>query len=94
MSRLNKLQEILENSNRNSNIQRVQALPSKEVVLIQLSDFLLGAASSRINNISHSNTAKINLLDRLEKHLGHKIEPTNKSENKFNVFAIQLGGGW
>jgi len=94
MSRLNKLHEILENSNRNSNIQRVQALPSKEVVLIQLSDLLLGAASSRINNIGHSNTAKINLLDRLEKHLGHKIEPTNKGENKFNVFVINLGGGW
>lgn len=92
LSRLTKLHEILEKSNRNSNIERVQALPSKEVVLIQLSDLLLGAASSRINDIKHTNQAKINLIDRLEKHLGHKIEPTNQSENKFNVFAIQLGG--
>lgn len=94
MSRLNKLHEILENSNRNSNIGRVQALPSKQVVLIQLTDLLLGATSSRINNIKHTNRAKINLLDRLEKHLGHKIQPTTQAENKFNVFAIQLGGGW
>ena len=94
LSRLNKLQEILETSNRNSNIERVQALPSKEVVLIQLSDFLLGATSSRINNIEHTNKAKINVIDRLEKHLGHKIEPTTMGENKFNVFAIQLNGGW
>jgi len=94
LSRLNILHEILENVNWNANIERVQALPSREVVLIQMVDLLLGATSSRINNIEHTNTAKIKLLERLEKHLGHAIQPTVKNENKFNVFNIRLGGGW
>lgn len=94
LSRLHTLHEILERVNWNANIERVQALPSREVVLIQLTDFLLGAASSRINTIAHTNRAKIAVIEHLERHLGHAIQPTVKNENKFNVFNIQLGGGW
>lgn len=94
LSRLNTLHEILEKVNWNANIERVQALPSREVILIQISDLLLGAASSRINNIEHTNSAKINVLNHLEKHLDRTIQPTNINEQKFNVFNIDLGGGW
>ena len=94
LSRLNTLHEILENANWNANIQRVQALPSKEVVLIQLADLFLGATSARINNIAHTNSAKINLIKHIEKHLGRNIEPTWANEQKWNIFNIELGGGW
>ena len=94
LRRLNKLHEILQTANRTSTIHRVQALPSKEVVLIQLSDLLLGAASSAINNIPLKNPAKINLIKTLEKHLGKTLAPTYQSEDKFNIFDLKLNGTW
>lgn len=94
LSRLNTLNDILQSVNWNANIKCVQALPSREVVLIQLTDLLLGAASSRINDIGHTNIAKIRILDSLEKHLGYKIQPTSINQHKFNVFNINLNGGW
>ena len=84
LSRLNKLHEILITSNRLSYIDRVQALPSKEVVLIQLTDLLLGAASSKLNSIKHTNMAKNNIINKIEQNLGRKIKPTYLDEKKFN----------
>lgn len=92
LSRLNTLHEILSSANWNTSIQRVQALPSKEVVLIQLADLFLGATSARINKIKHSNKAKISLIQHIEKHLSKAIKPTSMSEQKWNVFNINLGG--
>ncbi len=86
LSRLNKLHEILITSNRLSYIDRVQALPSKEVVLIQLTDLLLGAASSKLNSIKHTNMAKNNIINKIEQNLGRKIKPTYLDEKKFNLF--------
>ena len=94
LSRLQVLHEILETSNRNINLKNVQALPSKEVVLIQLSDFLLGATSSVINKTKHTNQSKIKIINYLEKHLGRKICATSINEKKFNIFNINLKGGW
>lgn len=94
LSRLNKLHEILITSNRLSYIDRVQALPSKEVVLIQLTDLLLGAASSKLNSIKHTNMAKNNIINKIEQNLGRKIKPTYLDEKKFNLFNIKLKGGW
>ena len=94
LSRLKVLKEILEVSNRNINLKQVQALPSKEVVLIQLSDFLLGATSSVINNTVHTNQSKIKVIRYLEKHLDKPIENTSLNEKKFNIFSINLQGGW
>lgn len=90
LKRLHTLKDILQTSNRVSNINNVQALPSKEVVLIQLSDLFLGAVSSKINNVAHTSKSKINFISHLEKHLGKEIQPTSPYENKFNIFQIQL----
>jgi hypothetical protein len=94
LSRLNKLRKILESATWNANIQNVQALPSNEVVLIQLADLFLGATSAKINNTIYKNKAKINLITHIEKHLRRQIKPTAMSEQKWNVFHINLGGGW
>jgi hypothetical protein len=63
-------------------------------VLIQLTDLLLGAASSKLNSIKHTNMAKNNIINKIEQNLGRKIKPTYLDEKKFNLFNIKLKGGW
>jgi hypothetical protein len=73
----------------------VQALPSKEVVLIQLADFLLGMASSRLNETVAPGSCKDLIIQNLEQGLKiNRLGPTWKSERKFNIFKINLQGGW
>ncbi len=92
--RLHVLMQCLSRANLTSNINSVQSLPSHEVVLIQLCDLLLGAASSRINETLRDGTAKSALVNRLESALGRSLAPTHKMEEKFNIFKIRLQGGW
>lgn len=93
--RLKELKSCLANANPDSVIKDIQALPSKQVVLIQLSDLLLGAANSRLNGTLTKGSAKEKLVQHLERELGiYQITPTYKSAEKFNVFRIMLQGGW
>lgn len=93
--RLNELKKCLSLSNLSSQILNVQALPSKEVVLIQLSDFLLGMASARMNNTLIDDSAKSKVVKKLERKLNiEKLKPTYQSELKYNIFNIKLDGGW
>lgn len=94
-TRLQTLQRVLNNSNRTSIIRDVQSLPSPEVVLLQLCDVLLGAASARLNEREDLGAAKRAVLAHLERRLNRtRLGPTHKSEEKFNIFRIRLGGGW
>jgi len=93
LTRLSVLKDILSNQFRDSYIEQVQALPSKEVVLIQLSDFFLGATSAKLNHKKLTNSAKINVIEHIEKLRGKEIAPTCSTENKFNIFKINLQGG-
>ena len=92
--RLAVLQRCLSYANLSSEIAQVQSLPSREVVLIQLTDLLLGATSSRLNGTLHEGTVKAAVVRHLELGLGRRLAPTQKGEDKFNVFRIQLQGGW
>ena len=92
--RLPVLTRCLSRANLTSNIDSIQSLPSHEVVLIQLCDLLLGAASSRINGTLRDGTAKSAVVTRLESALGCSLAPTHKREEKFNIFQIRLQGGW
>lgn len=93
--RLQVLRECLTASNLSSQIINLQALPSKEVTLIQFSDFLLGIASARLNNTLKDGSPKKQVVERLENHLNiTKLIPTHQTELKFNIFQIKLGGGW
>ncbi|MGL5127429.1 MAG: DUF3800 domain-containing protein [Aeromonas popoffii] len=94
LTRLNVLKECLSNANITSYIKGIQALPSREVVLIQLSDLLLGMASARLNNTLVQGSAKEALVKHLEHKLNRQLEPTYSSEHKFNIFRICLSGGW
>lgn len=94
--RLQVLKKYLNDANRSSRVLDVQSLPSKQVLLIQLCDLLLGAASSRLNNTLKEGSAKSALVERIEARLRvHRLAPTWKGQQKkFNIFQIRLGGGW
>lgn len=92
--RLHVLRNCLENANLYSTVSSVQAVRSKESVLIQLADLLTGAVAARMNGKCTPGSAKWHVLEELEKSLCHSIEATPRSEQKFNVFKINLGGGW
>ena len=91
--RLKKLHEVLASANRLSEIERVQALPSNEVDLLQLADVLIGATSYRLHARTES-AAKVTIVRTIEQHLGHQIRQTDCSEKKINVFCWHSGGGW
>lgn len=93
-NRIKVLERCLSRTNLSSTIKGVQSLPSKEVVLIQYCDFLLGLAGAKLNKTLNVNSAKNKLVLHLEQKLGHTIQPTYRTENKFNIFKIRLQGGW
>ncbi|KIC43848.1 hypothetical protein RA28_19680 [Ruegeria sp. ANG-S4] len=92
--RFGKLRKVLSNANLDAEVECVQALPSREVVLIQLADLLLGAAGSRLNRTLRVGSAKEAVVHKIEERLGRQIAPTWQNERKFNVFKINLRGGW
>ncbi len=97
--RLRVLRDCLERSNLSAKIEKIQFVRSEESVLIQLSDVLTGIAAARLNGrfietTGESATAKEEVTLLLERLLGTKIAPTPLHEKKFNVFKINLRGGW
>ncbi|OUI98322.1 DUF3800 domain-containing protein [Acetobacter sp. DsW_54] len=95
-TRLGLLKRCLCYANKSSKIADIQSLPSSEVALLQLSDVLLGAASSRLNNTLKQGSAKESLVKLLETRLDLRrpLEATGAAEKKFNIFKIRLEGGW
>jgi hypothetical protein len=92
--RLNELERVLDYSNLTSNVKKVQGLPSDQSLGIQLADILTGLTVSKFNN-EISASAKKKLIEYVEeKYLLKEIAPTAKWEEKFNIFKINLQGGW
>lgn len=93
-ARLHELSKYLNYSNLTADITNVQAIRSKESVLVQMADVLTGLAASKLNNNLTVGGAKWKLVNHFEHALGKPVQPTFRSENKFNVFLIDLDGGW
>lgn len=93
-SRLHELERCLANSNLSSEIANVQAVRSDESVLMQTADVFTGAAAARLNNHLQAGSAKWEFVNHLEQALGKSIQQTYRTEQKFNVFVINLDGGW
>jgi len=91
--RVNVLKKVLDASNIISDVQQVQALHSHESSGIQLADVLTGLVASKFNN-NYSSKAKGKLIEITEARLEKSIAPTPKWVEKFNVFKINLQGGW
>ncbi|MFM8739942.1 MAG: DUF3800 domain-containing protein [Cytophagales bacterium] len=92
--RLKELEKVLDNSNLTSDVKQVQGLPSEQSAGIQLADVLTGLVVAKFN-YEITSQAKLNLIQYVEeKYLGKPITPTPKWAEKFNVFRINLKGGW
>jgi hypothetical protein len=92
--RLHTLKKCLANSNLAATVNVVQSVRSKESVLVQLADFLVGLASARLNDRLVPESAKTGAVTHIEGLLGRRIASTDLCEKKFNVFKINLNGGW
>jgi hypothetical protein len=93
--RVKTLKRCLTCGNLSAEILTVQSLPSDEVVLIQLADFLLGMASSRLNKTVQEGSYKDELIKHLEQRLDVPILcHTRRDEQKYNIFKMDLKGGW
>jgi len=92
-NRLRTLERVLQNANLTVDILAVQALPSRQVDLLQLTDVLIGAVGYQFHKEGTS-TAKQAVVKEIETHLGHPIQPTSRRQQKFNIFRFRPGGGW
>lgn len=70
--------------------RKVQCIRSEESILLQLSDFLMGAISYNANNDAQTNTAKRRVVDQIKKHCPNLDMMQTNSFDKFNLLFIQL----
>ncbi|MEI6513739.1 MAG: DUF3800 domain-containing protein [bacterium] len=89
--RLQKMHRVLQHAC-SGQVVSIQALPSHEVQLLQLADFLLGMVSSRFNNDIEPGGTKDRVISYFEERLGKqwKLLPTSKGVRKLNIFKIAL----
>ena len=92
--RLEVLRRCLVNACSGSEVLGVQAIRSRESVLIQVTDFLTGAASASLNRSIGTSDSKQKIVSEIEGRIGGEIRATGQWEKKFNVFVIDLNGGW
>lgn len=85
--KVNKLKDIL--NVKFGVFRNVQNISSKESVLMQLADFLMGAISYENNNEEKLNSAKVHLIKKIKQHVKLELNATNYS-TKFNLFFIEL----
>ena len=45
--------------------------------------------SVRMYEVSNTSAAKNTILQEIEAHIGHPIAPTNRAEEKFNIFLFR-----
>lgn len=90
--RIRTLENVLQNANPEAEILSVQALPSRELDLLQLTDVLIGAVSSRFHGRTTS-TAKLAVVEAIEDRLRHPIRPTTIRASKFNIFLFRTRSG-
>ncbi len=92
--RLKELKRLLEEANRTSTVIQVQALPSEQSLGIQLADVLTGLVSAKFNQkiTSEAKNSLINMVEDV--YLKRTMIPTSKWEEKFNIFLIDMEGGW
>ncbi len=86
--RLKVLKRVLNNS-ASGTIEDVQAIDSKQSLIIQMSDVLIGAIGYKYNGYSSSD-AKLSLINLIENDFDCQIEKTFKNSYKFNIFEIDL----
>lgn len=93
-TRLEDLKVFINRTGSMKRIELVQAINSKESVLLQLQNILMGAVGYKFNlGEEGKSVAKNEVVKRIEEKLGNPIRPTSKVDQKFNVFKINLQRG-
>lgn len=86
-SKLKKLSDILNNK---SSIRNIQFIKSHESFLLQLTDLITGAVNYHLRS-ENKVIAKTQLIQKIESHSKIDLKKsTSKSEEKFNLFFIDL----
>lgn len=90
--RLKELQRILNLlQGTTSPIEIIQAIDSRESLLLQFENIIMGAVGYKFNYQNDGlSKAKSAVVACIEKYLGHEIAATMRSEAKLNIFAIEL----
>lgn len=93
--RLQELKRILNTSCPLANpAYDIQAIDSKESLILQMENVIMGAVGYRYNFRGNgSSISKETVVSCIESKLGHRIAATPLSEQKFNIFEIQLREG-
>lgn len=75
----------------NSPLESIQAIDSKESLILQMQNIIMGAVGYKYNFQGKGcSSAKKQIVERIESHLGHFIKSTSINAQKFNVFEICL----
>jgi hypothetical protein len=85
--KVNKLKEIL--NTKFGVFRNVQNIRSHESILMQLTDFIMGAVSYLHNDEKKLNTAKMQVIEKIIHHSNDGLLKTNYS-TKLNLFFIEL----
>jgi hypothetical protein len=86
--KVNRLRDIL--NVKYGVFRNVQNIRSEESKLMQLTDFLTGAISYNVNDAEHKNAAKVQIIEKIQKHAKTTdLCKTNYSET-LNLFFIDL----
>jgi hypothetical protein len=76
-----------------NNIRTLQVIRSYESELMQLTDVLMGAINYKLRGMNKV-TAKNNIIEKIERYCNKPLtRQTDRSENKFNLFFIDLKNG-
>src|SRR5690606_3829316 len=86
-NKVNKLRDIL--NTKFGVFRHVQNIRSHESLLMQLTDFIMGAISYHHNNDEKRNQAKVHIIKKIQHHSSDSLMKTNYSE-KLNLFFIEL----
>lgn len=91
-NRVYEMKNIINNSLKNEVVKNIQFINSKESILIQLEDIIMGAVGYKYNyGYDGKSKAKNQLIETIEKY--NVIKETEREESKFNIFKIKLRGG-
>lgn len=85
--KVNRLKDIL--NAKFGVFRNVQNIHSNESILMQLSDFMMGAISYENNVDDKQNLAKLQIIEKIKNQSNNALNSTNYS-NKFNLFFIEL----
>lgn len=85
--KVNKLKVVL--NTKFGVFRTVQNIRSHESIIMQITDFMMGAISYLHNDDKKINIAKVQIIDKLRHHCKDQLMNTNYS-NKMNLFFIEL----